>query len=61
MTGEDSTPSLAGAAPADLFSWRTSLALVRKLGERAGPIPAEAGVWLAGLEAAVNVAIERRA
>jgi hypothetical protein len=60
MTGEDSGPSLADARGAVLFSWRTSLTLVTQLGERLGTVPAEAALWFAGLEPAVNAAIERK-
>jgi hypothetical protein len=52
--GDPGRPSLAGARGADLFSWRTSLTLVKRL----GPTPAEAAVWLTGLESAVNAAID---
>ena len=53
-------PKPLNAPAADLFTWATALMLVRRLGARLGPLPAEVAEWLVSMDKAVDDAIARR-
>jgi|GEM_PF-5932484 len=52
--------SLRSVKPADLFTARTSITLVTRIGSLAGEIPADVTSWLTRLAAVVDDEIRRR-
>ncbi|HEY1627609.1 MAG TPA: hypothetical protein VGG16_27850 [Streptosporangiaceae bacterium] len=60
MGDRTEAPGLSEAEPAELYSARSCIAIVTRVGAMAGEIPAEVSGWLAGLAADIDAEIGRR-
>lgn len=60
MADRTEAPGLSAAEPAELYSARSCIAIVSRIGAMAGEVPPEVSSWLARLAAAVDAEIGRR-